>query len=362
MPKLIPALAALAAILATPALAQDDPDWSIVIHGGAGTILPENMTPEKEAEIRAVLDSALAAGSKVLAEGGSSLDAITAAITILEDDPNFNAGRGAVFTWEETNSLDASIMRGDTLEAGAVAGASTTRHPILLARKVMEDSPHVLLSGEGADQFASEKGLEQVDPSYFYTQERFDALKRYKAMTEQREKVSQIEIDDKFGTVGAVAIDQQGVIAAGTSTGGMTGKRWGRIGDSPIIGAGTYAAGSCGVSATGSGEYFIRLAVARTICFELDATRLEKRLEAKHAAPPCPENLICMMEDPRLSPQDAQKVADAVIGQVGDLGGSGGVIYLAQDGTPGWSFDTPGMYRGYARSDGSKVVAIFKDR
>ncbi|WP_265528102.1 isoaspartyl peptidase/L-asparaginase family protein [Sphingomicrobium marinum] len=351
MPKAASTLAAcIAMALATPAQAED---WSLVIHGGAGTIQRDAMTPEKDAEIRAALDAALEAGSAVLREGGSSLDAVTAAINILEDDPNFNAGRGAVFTWDETNSLDASIMRGDTLAAGAVAGASTTRHPIDLARKVMEESPHVLLSGEGADQFAREQGLEQVDPSFFFTQERYDALVRFKAHAMQEQQTSQIDVDYKFGTVGAVAMDQSGVITAGTSTGGMTGKRWGRIGDSPIIGAGTYANASCGVSATGTGEIFIRLAVAYRIC-------------AGSAWAETPEPVASVREEAIAAlmgevNNQTKTNADLAINAVGELGGSGGVIFLSSDGAPGWSFDTPGMYRGSATSDGEKVVAIYGD-
>ena len=360
MPKAATTLAAcLAMALATPAQAEE---WSLVIHGGAGTIQRDAMTPEKDAEIRAALDAALEAGSAVLREGGSSLDAVTAAINILEDDPNFNAGRGAVFTWEETNSLDASIMRGDTLQAGAVAGASTTRYPIDLARKVMEESPHVLLSGEGADQFAREQGLEQVDPSFFFTQRRYDALVRFKARAMQEEETSQLDVDYKYGTVGAVAMDQSGVISAGTSTGGMTGKRWGRIGDSPIIGAGTYANGRCGVSATGTGEKFIQLAVAYRICF---LSNQMPPLISRNALPDTPQREEILEYEAeqraRFMKGRTQKIADSAIEAVGDLGGSGGVIFLAPDGTPGWSFDTPGMYRGSATSEGDKVVAIYGD-
>ncbi|MEN3972651.1 isoaspartyl peptidase/L-asparaginase [Sphingomicrobium sp. XHP0235] len=365
---MIRTLLALAALLAHPAaapstaVAQDSArEWSLVIHGGAGTIRRESMTPEMDAEIRAKLAEALAAGSAVLEAGGESIDAVQAAIMVLEDDANFNAGKGAVFTWEGTNSLDASIMRGDTLAAGAVAGVSTTKNPILAARAVMEDSPHVLLSGEGADRFATERGIEQVDPAYFATPERRNALERFKAATMEREKVSQLEIDHKFGTVGAVAMDKNGVIAAGTSTGGMTGKRWGRIGDAPIIGAGTYATDRCGVSATGTGEYFIRLAVAHMICSEMQATRRIMSVEAGNATGPCPADAVCKTEDARLALETVQAIADSAITQVRDLGGSGGVIYLGTDGTPGWSFDTPGMYRGSATSEGQRRVAIYGD-
>ena len=301
------------------------------------------MTPEKDAEIRAKLDEALVAGSEILEAGGSSLDAIEAAIMILEDDPNFNAGRGAVFTWEGTNSLDASIMRGDTLAAGAVAGLSTTRNPILAARAVMEQSPHVLLSGSGADTFATEQGITQVDPIYFYTEDRFQALQRFKENAMRGANAEQLEVDYKFGTVGAVAMDTQGVISAGTSTGGMTGKRWGRIGDSPMIGAGTYANEHCGVSATGTGEYFIRTAAAYAICADIVITHAHQG------------------DVDEMNRALAKRHADRMIGRIGELGGSGGVIYLAPDGTPGWSFDTPGMYRGSATSTDGRTVAIYGD-
>lgn len=315
--------------------------WSLVLHGGAGTISRDQITKEKDAEIRAVLTKALDAGSAVLEQGGSAMDAITATIMILEDDPNFNAGKGAVFTWEGTNSLDSSIMDGATRNAGAAAGISTTKNPILLARAVMENSRHVLLSGAGADQFSREQKLEQVDNSYFATPERREALERFKLRDNAISAADALGRDWRFGTVGAVAVDNDGNIAAGTSTGGLTGKRWGRIGDSPIIGAGTYADNrSCGISATGAGEYFIRVGVAQEIC---------TRLRIAHAS-----------QGP-LDDKAVQNIADSVIAEMGELGGDGGIIYATPWGQTGYSFDTPGMYRGQASSKGDKSVAIYGD-
>ena len=309
-------------------MAHDDGGWSIAIHGGAGTLARADMTPERDAAYRAALQRALDAGAKVLREGGSAMDAIEAAIVIMEDDEKFNAGRGAVYTWDETHELDASIIDGRDRGAGAVAGVQGIRHPIRLARKVMTDSPHVMLSGEGAVQFASEQGIEMVPPEWFDTQQRLDALKRLKA-----EKLSAIDVDIKFGTVGAVALDKGGNLAAGTSTGGMTGKRWGRIGDAPVIGAGTYADNrSCAVSATGWGEFFIRVGVARTICLRM-----------------------------QMQGMGAQAAADATIAEVGELGGDGGVIVVAPNGEAVFSMNTSGMYRGRATSGGTNEVAIYGD-
>ncbi|MFZ3485647.1 isoaspartyl peptidase/L-asparaginase family protein, partial [Sphingomonas sp. 3-13AW] len=248
--------------MSTPAAAEQKPTWSLVIHGGAGVIERARMTPEREKAARAGLDQALAAGEAVLARGGSAVDAVEAALHVLEDDPSFNAGRGAVFTYEGTNELDAAIMDGSNRAAGAVAGVTRTRHPISLARAVMEKSPHVLLAGKGADIFSVEQGLEQADPSWFATEERRRQLDELKA-----KKLGWFDVDMKYGTVGAVARDQAGHVAAATSTGGVTGKRWGRVGDSPLIGAGTYADDrACAVSATGAGEFFIREGVAHEIC------------------------------------------------------------------------------------------------
>ncbi len=355
-----------------------DKGWSIAIHGGAGVIKRANLSVEREAAIRAKLDEALAKGSAILANGGSSMDAITATIMILEDDPNFNAGKGAVFTWEGANELDASIMDGKTRNAGAAAGVQYTKNPILLARAVMENSRHVLLSGAGADQFSREQGLEQVDPQYFYTQSRFDSLQRYKAAQTKRDaekaaaKTSVIDVksdalgrDYRFGTVGAVAIDKAGNIAAGTSTGGLTGKRWGRIGDAPIIGAGTYADNrSCGISATGAGEYFIRVGVAHEICTRI-RLRFRELIKEEQASVPknadgTPEFLIHVSEFP-FDQQEVQRIADEVIAEQGNLGGSGGIIYVTPWGQSGFSFDTPGMYRARGDSNGTKIIAIYDD-
>lgn len=312
-------------------MAQDPPAtprWSIAIHGGAGTLERKDMTAQKDAAFRRSLQAALDAGSAVLKSGGAALDAVTAVITRLEEDEKFNAGKGAVYTWDGTHELDAAIMDGRTRAAGAVAGVTTVRNPILLARKVMEDSPHVMLAGRGAEQFAKEKGLELVPNAWFDTPERLDALTRLK-----KDKLSALDVDIKFGTVGAVALDAHGNLAAGTSTGGMTGKRWGRIGDAPIIGAGTYAQnGVCAVSATGWGEYFIRVGVARTICARM-----------------------------AMKGESAQMAADATIAEVGRLGGDGGVIVVGANGDAVFSFDTSGMYRGRADSAGVNQVAIYKD-
>ena len=329
------AIAPLAAIFGgTAAMAQDkaavprqEPKWSLAIHGGAGVLERYSLTPEKDAAYRVALQAALDAGKAVLAAGGSSLDAVIAVITRLENDPKFNAGKGAVYTWDGTHELDASIMDGRTRAAGAVAGVTTVRHPILLARKVMEDSEHVMLAGKGAEQFAKEKGLELVPNSWFDTPERLEALRKVKTG-----KVSALDVDIKFGTVGAVALDTHGNLAAGTSTGGMTGKRWGRVGDAPIIGAGTYAEnGACAVSATGWGEYFIRVGVARTICARIS-----------------------------MKGESAQAAADATLADVKNLGGDGGVIVIGANGDAVFGIEASGMYRGRATSAGVNEVAIYK--
>jgi beta-aspartyl-peptidase (threonine type) len=287
----------------------------------------EAMTPGKEAEYRVALDRALAAGTAVLERGGSAMDAVEAAVVVMEDDPHFNAGRGAVFTWDGVNELDAAIMDGRTRAAGAVTGVTRTKNPVRLARAVMADGRHVFLSGAGADQFAGEKGLEQVDPAWFATPERRRQLDEMKA-----KQLSSYDVDRKFGTVGAVALDTSGHVAAATSTGGMTGKRWGRIGDAPVIGAGTYADDrACAVSATGSGEYFIRAGVAHEICARL-----------------------------RFRKESAQQAANAVIAEVGSLGGDGGVIVVTPRGEAVFAQNTPGMYRARATSAGVRQVAIFR--
>ena len=315
--------------LLMPVAAQAEPktEWKLVIHGGAGTIERSRMTPEKDAAIRAALDRALATGAGILSSGGDALDAVAATVRMLEDDPNFNAGRGAVFTFDETHELDASIMDGRTRQAGAVTAVTATKNPIELARAVMEKSPHVFLAGEGANRFSKEQGLEQVPNSYFSTPERRRQLEEFKT-----KKVSAIDVEYKYGTVGAVALDSQGHVAAATSTGGTTGKRWGRIGDSPVIGAGTYADDrGCAVSATGTGEYFIRVGAAHEICARI-----------------------------RFEGESAKAAADSVIKEIGSLGGDGGVIVVTPKGEQAYAFNTAGMYRGMADKAGRRV-AIYGD-
>ena len=364
--KLIAPLAA-AMTWGAAAMAADNPaeqprqetKWSIAIHGGAGTLERKDMTPEKDAAYRKTLQQALDAGAAVLKAGGAALDAVTAVITRLEDDEKFNAGKGAVYIWDGTHELDSSIMDGSTRAAGAVAGVTTVRHPILLARKVMEDSPHVMLAGRGAEAFAKEKGLEMVPNSFFDTPERLDALKRLKA-----ENLSALDVDIKFGTVGAVALDTKGNLAAGTSTGGMTGKRWGRIGDSPIIGAGTYADNrACAVSGTGWGEYFIRVGVAHEICSRLERARSGKAGTIRMMAPQrVGEPVEIAPPSPmRLPMQFTQKVADSVMAEVKAMGGDGGVILVTPDGDALFSYNTSGMYRGRATSAGVNEIAIYGD-
>ena len=314
---------------------------AIVIHGGAGTILKKNMTPEKEAAYNAQLHLALETGYAILKNGGSSIDAVEKTIHVLENSPLFNAGKGAVFTHEEKNELDASIMTGNNLDAGAVAGVTTIKNPISAARKVLEDSPHVMLSGVGAETFAKEKGLELVDPSYFFTENRFKALKKVqekeKAILDHDDKVSFYDPDikdAKFGTVGCVALDKDGNITAGTSTGGMTNKRWGRIGDSPIIGSGTYANNNtCGVSSTGHGEYFIRAQVAHDIS--------------------------ALMEYKSLSLEAAAK--EVIQNKLTSMGGTGGIIALDNDGNIVMEFNTEGMYRGAIDNEGNRTIKIYKN-
>lgn len=339
---------------------DDGAAWSIAIHGGAGTIKRENITPEKDTEIRAALAKALDTGSKILREGGSAMDAISATIIVLEDDPNFNAGKGAVFTWDKTNELDASIMDGSDRSAGAVAGINGTKNPILLARAVKDKSPHVMLSGAGANQFSQEQGLEQVSPDYYATPRRLKQIEDFRA-----KRVSAKDVDYKFGTVGAVAMDKRGHMAAGTSTGGMTGKRWGRIGDSPIIGAGTYADDrACAVSATGSGEYFIRVGVAHEICTRI---RMRWPIAIEKAQKSVPKDAdgnytyAIHASEFMLSDEEVQEIADDVIADMGNLGGTGGIILATPWGQTLYSFNTPGMYRGRADSEGEKSVGIYGD-
>ena len=303
----------------------------LVMHGGAG-VIKKDLTPEKEKLVRADLEQALNTGYAVLKSGGSSLDAVSKAIVVLEDSPRFNAGKGAVFTHDGSNELDAAIMDGATLRAGAVAGVHRVRNPILLARAVMEKSQHVMLIGDGAEQFAQQMGITLVDPSYFRTDERWQQLQEA-LKAESNKQASALGRAIHYGTVGAVALDAQGHLAAATSTGGMTNKRWGRVGDSPIIGAGTYANAHCAVSATGWGEYYIRATAAHDICARVEYAKA--------------------------------KVADAaktvVMDIVPKLGGDGGVIALDADGNFAMPFNTDGMYRGWVDRDGKAHVAILKD-
>lgn len=323
----------LAQPLETPVV--NKPPLTIVIHGGAGALSPGRYSPEQEAAYKAKLNEALDAGYSVLETGGSALDAVEAAIILMEDSPLFNAGKGAVFSRDGKNELDASIMDGRTLNAGAISGVRKVRNPIKLARTVMEKSEHVMFTGEGAEDFAEDNGYDLINPKYFFTQSRWrtykEALKAEKAARKANKK-SSVPVDFKFGTVGAVALDTNGNIAAGTSTGGMTLKRWGRVGDAPIIGAGTFADNnSCGVSATGHGEYFMRLTIARDIC-----AQVEYGAKSIHEA------------------------ADNVINsRLADLGGSGGVIVLGPDGDFTLLFNTEGMFRGVKQQNGPNAVAIY---
>lgn len=309
---------------------------SLVIHGGAGTIKRENMSDEQDAAYRAKLTEALEVGYAKLESGATSMEAVIATIQVMEESPLFNAGVGAVFTNEGKNELDAAVMDGKTRNAGAVAGVSTIKSPILAALSVMDDSPHVMMSGKGAEQFAAEQGLEIVDPEYFFTQSRYDALQRVKKREEEKDRSAALMDfpDSKFGTVGCVALDKDGNIAAGTSTGGMTNKRYGRIGDAPIIAAGTYADNAtCGVSATGHGEYFIRSVVAYDVAAKMKYAGMS--LDAA-----------------------ANKIVHE---ELVDFGGSGGFIALDRAGNITMPFNTSGMYRGYMNEKGSPKVFIYKD-
>lgn len=303
---------------------------TIVIHGGAGAMAPGRYTPEEEAAYQAKLSEALNAGYAILADGGGALDAVEAAIVLMEDSPLFNAGKGAVFTREGKNELDASIMEGAAMNAGAVAGATSVKNPIRLARAVMENSEHVMFAREGAEQFAQEQGLEIVDPAYFHTERRWQAYENALAQ-EQINQEGALPVDFKFGTVGAVALDADGNLAAGTSTGGMTLKRYGRVGDSPIIGAGTYADNkSCAVSATGWGEYFIRLTIARDICAQV--------------------------EYGGVSVEDAAD--DMINNRLEGMNATGGVIVLGADGSVAMEYNTKGMFRG-VKTAHMETVAIY---
>lgn len=303
---------------------------AIAIHGGAGTIERSVLGEEQEAAMRKDLEAALEAGYAVLEDGGESLDAVVAVVTRLEDSPHFNAGKGAVFSADGTNELDASIMDGATQRAGAVAGLTRIRNPVLLARAVMEKSVHVMMVGAGAEKFAREVGIEFVEPGYFHTEGRWQQYQEAKAAAQKQAAVPR---SNYFGTVGAVALDRDGRLAAATSTGGMVMKRYGRVGDAPIIGAGTWADDSCAVSATGWGEYFIRLNVAHDICARM-----------------------------RYGGDSLAKAADEVImNRVPALGGNGGIVALDAKGNVRLPFNTSGMYRGYIDASGKREVAIYRE-
>lgn len=323
----------LAATTMVAAAQEAAPRTALVIHGGAGVIERAALSEADERGIRAALDAALDAGNAVLARGGSALDAVEAAVVSLEEEPRFNAGRGAVFNAQGRHELDASIMSSEGRAAGAVAAVTTVRNPVRLARRVMERSPHVMLIGEGAERFADDHpDLERVENTWFDTEHRREQLERARGReAEERQAGSDGLRGRYFGTVGAVALDARGRIAAATSTGGMTNKRWGRVGDSPIIGAGTWADAGCGVSATGWGEFFIRNAVAHDIC-----ARVAYRGDGLRAA------------------------ADAVVMEVIPAhGGDGGVIALDAEGNIAMPFNTSGMYRGWIGPDGSRGTAVF---
>ncbi|MCL6683918.1 isoaspartyl peptidase/L-asparaginase family protein [Sphingomonas alba] len=300
--------------------------WRLMVHGGCGAMRPGGLDPDQEDAARGGLNAALDAGEKILAAGGSALDAVDAAARVLEDDPVFNAGRGSVLNYDGSIDLDAAIMDGAARDAGAVAGIKTVRCPIALARAVMEQSSHVLLSFEGAEQFAREHGFETVDNSYFETEERRAQLDKVLAAG------GHFDADVKYGTIGAVAVDEAGHVAAATSTGGLTAKRWGRIGDSPLIGSGTYADDrSAAISATGSGEYFIRAVAAHQV-----ADRI------------------------RLAGASLQQAVDDTLADIKEMGGTGGLIAVAPSGEAAWGFTTPGMYRGVAGPD-LRIVGVYSE-
>jgi len=314
-------------------------EFGLVIHGGAGNVVKERFTPEDEKEYEAKLKEALQTGYKILSEGGSSIEAVEKVINILENSPLFNAGKGAVFTANGINEMDASIMDGKTLNAGAAARLTHVKNPISLVRKIMDVSPHVMLVGDGAEIFAEQNGIKLVDSSYFFTQKRWDDLQKIQAEERAEKNKDHAELylensDYKFGTVGCAALDKDGNLAAGTSTGGMTNKKYGRVGDSPIIGAGTYANNNtCAVSATGHGEYFIR----GTITHDISA----------------------MMEYKGMSLKDAAD--EVIINKLTNLGGTGGIISIDKNGNVAMPFNTKGMFRGYVLDDGNYVVKMYKN-
>lgn len=310
---------------------MDSPPIAIVIHGGAGTISREKLTPEMESDYRRTLEAAVRAGHEILQQGGTSRTAVIAAITLLEDSPLFNAGRGAVLNHLGDVELDASIMDGADLNAGAVAGVRHIKNPITLAARVIDDSPHVMLIGDGAEEFAETQGFDLVENSYFKTERRIEQLKQAQDRITLSEDPSD-EITKPIGTVGAVALDQHGRITAGTSTGGMTNKRFGRVGDSPIIGAGTYADDQCGVSATGHGEYFIRAAVAHDICARV-----------------------------RYQKVTLEQAADTVVmDRLAAMGADGGIVALDNKGNVTMPFNSVGMYRASINPDGEIFIGIFR--
>ncbi|MEO8778278.1 MAG: isoaspartyl peptidase/L-asparaginase [Rhodanobacter sp.] len=304
----------------------------LVIHGGAG-VVRHDMTPAKEKALRAALTEALRDGYAELKAGKSAVDAVTAAVVVLEDDPNFNAGKGAVFSHDGKHELGAAIMDGDTLRAGAVANLQRVKNPILLARAVMDKTPYVMLSGVGAEAFAQEQGVALVDPSYFRTEQRWRQLQKALKQDAAKQPSADEEAAKHFGTVGAVALDAQGRLAAGTSTGGMNDMRWGRIGDSPIIGAGTYANSDCAVSGTGWGEFYMRTVAAYEICMKVT----QMRIPIKRAA------------------------AVVINQEIPSMGGNGGAIALDAQGHISIPFNTDGMYRGWMGADGVPHVAIYGD-
>jgi L-asparaginase / beta-aspartyl-peptidase len=327
-------------LFASTSAHADEPKGSgrimLVMHGGAGAILRKNMSPEVEQQYRAILEQALRTGHAILKKGGSSLDAVEQSIRVLEDSPLFNAGKGSVFTHEGRNEMDASIMEGRTKKAGAVAGVTIIKNPISAARAVMEKSAHVMMAGKGAELFATKVGLEIVDPSYFWTEKRWKQLQQ-ELMKENGQAALQPSPavqEKKFGTVGAVALDRNGDLAAGTSTGGMTNKQFGRIGDSPVIGAGTYADNeSCAVSGTGHGEFFIRWTVA--------------------------SDIAALMKYKGWSVQQA--AGEVINKKLKAVGGEGGVIALDRNGNFTMPFNSDGMYRGYIAEDGEPHVLIYKE-
>jgi beta-aspartyl-peptidase (threonine type) len=341
MNRLITALILASAMIGVPPMTRaqtpstDTPaPVAIAIHAGAGTIRKGDLTEESELELRNALKKAVLAGHQVLKDGDSSLDAVTVAVTSLEDSPHFNAGKGAVFNAEGKNELDASIMEGEGLRAGAVTGVRNIRNPILLARKVMTESSHVMLMGAGAEQFARENGIQFENDQYFFTEYRWQQLQKARGTADGETTYLSETPDHWFSTVGAVALDSAGNLAAATSTGGMTNKRWGRIGDSPIIGAGTYADNrSCAVSATGHGEYFIRATVARDICARVQFTGVSL----------------------------AQAADDVIKQQLVAMGGSGGIIGIDTGGNISLTFNTAGMYRASVDIAGKLTVAIYQD-